>query len=247
VTDTTPRERRPSPNTMTLGQHLMELRRRVIICVFTLGITCTVAFIFYNQLLSFMQHPYCAAVPHNCKFFINSLVAGLSLRVKLAMFGGMILAAPVILWEFWRFITPGLKANERRYAIPFILATVTLFLGGCALAYYSFEHAIIFLKNIGGPSLTYIIDPNSYLGLMLLLMCMYGIAFIFPVLLVSLELATVVSSAQLLHWWRPAVIVITLAAAIFTPTGDPLSMLLLMIPLIVFYFGAIGVGKLLKK
>jgi len=233
---------------MTLTGHLMELRRRLIVCVIALCVTGTLGFIFYPHLLSFMQHPYCVAEgPKNCSFYVTAPLDGLSLRVKLATFGGLILASPIILWEFWRFITPGLKANEKRYAIPFILSTITLFLAGCTLAYFSFAHALRFLIAIGGPSLKYIISPNQYLSLILLLMVMYGIAFIFPVLLVSLELAGVVRSAQLLRWWRPAVIVITVLAAVFTPTGDPLSMLLLMIPLIVFYFGAILVGKLLGK
>ena len=233
---------------MTLTGHLMELRRRLIICVVAITVTATLGFVFYPHLLSFMQHPYCVAEgAKKCKFYVTAPLDGLTLRVKLATFGGLILASPIILWEFWRFITPGLKANEKRYAIPFILSTITLFLGGCALAYISFAHALKFLIAIGGPSLTYIISPNQYLSLILLLMVMYGIAFIFPVLLVSLELAGVVGSKQLLKWWRPAVILITLLAAIFTPTGDPLSMLLLMIPLICFYFGAVLVGKLLGK
>jgi sec-independent protein translocase protein TatC len=225
----------------------MELRRRVIVCVLALAVTCTIAFVFYQHLLSFMQHPYCDAFPKDCSFYVTSPLDGLSLRVKLATFGGLILASPIVLWQLWRFITPGLKPTEKRYAIPFIVSTITLFLGGCALAYYSFTHALEFLRAIGGPSLKNIIQPNAYLSLMLLLMVMYGIAFIFPVLLVSLELAGVVSSAQLMRWWRPAVIIITLVAAIFTPTGDPLSMLLLMVPLIVFYFLAIAVGKLLRR
>lgn len=232
---------------MTLTGHLMELRRRVIICVIALAITGTLAFVFYPHLLSFMQHPYCVAYPKNCNFYVTAPLDGLSLRVKLATFGGLLLASPIILWEFWRFITPGLKPNEKRYAIPFIISTITLFLAGCALAYISFAHALKFLIAIGGPSLKYIISPNQYLSLILLLMVMYGIAFIFPVLLVSLEVAGVVRPTQLLKWWRPAVIIITILAAVFTPTGDPLSMLLLMIPLIAFYFGAIGVGKLLGK
>jgi len=232
---------------MTLSGHLMELRRRVMICVIALAVTGTLAFIFYPHLLSFMQHPYCVAYPKNCNFYVTAPLDGLSLRVKLATFGGLLLASPIILWEFWRFITPGLKPNEKRYAIPFIISTITLFLAGCALAYISFAHALKFLIAIGGPSLKYIISPNQYLSLILLLMVMYGIAFIFPVLLVSLEVAGVVRPAQLLRWWRPAVILITVLAAVFTPTGDPLSMLLLMIPLIAFYFAAIGVGKLLGK
>jgi sec-independent protein translocase protein TatC len=249
VTDTESRPKpQRDPDAMTLAGHLMELRRRIIICVITLCVTGTAAFVFYPHLLAFMQHPYCVAVgPKNCSFYVTAPLDGLSLRFKLATFGGLLLASPVILWEFWRFITPGLKANEKRYAIPFILATIVLFLAGCALAYYSFSHALKFLIAIGGPSLKYIINPNQYLSLILLLMVMYGIAFIFPVLLVSLELAGVVRPAQLLRWWRPAVIVITVLAAVFTPTGDPLSMLLLMCPLIAFYFASIGIGKLLGK
>jgi sec-independent protein translocase protein TatC len=232
---------------MTLTGHLMELRRRLIICVVALTVTGTLGFIFYPHLLSFMQRPYCDAYPKNCKFYVTAPLDGLSLRVKLATFGGLILASPIVLWEFWRFITPGLKPTEKRYAIPFVISTITLFLAGCTLAYFSFAHALKFLIAIGGPSLNYIISPNQYLSLMLLLMAMYGIAFIFPVLLVSLELAGVVTPAQLLRWWRPAVILITVIAAVFTPTGDPLSMLLLMIPLIFFYFGSILVGKLLRR
>jgi len=232
---------------MTLTGHLMELRRRLIICVITITVTGTLGFIFYPHLLSFMQHPYCVAFPKKCQFYVTAPLDGLTLRVKLATFGGLILASPIILWEFWRFITPGLKASEKRYAIPFIISTIVLFLAGCTLAYISFAHALKFLISIGGPSLNYIISPNQYLSLILLLMVMYGIAFIFPVLLVSLEIAGVVTPTQLLRWWRPAVIVITVVAAVFTPTGDPLSMLLLMIPLIAFYFGAILVGKLLRK
>jgi sec-independent protein translocase protein TatC len=236
-----------SPDAMTLTGHLMELRKRIIVCVIAMTITGTLGFIFYSHLLSFMQHPYCVAYPKHCNFYVTAPLDGLSLRVKLATFGGLILASPIVLWEFWRFITPGLKPTEKRYAIPFIISTIVLFLAGCALAYYSYAHALKFLITIGGPSLSYIISPNQYLSLMLLLMVMYGVAFIFPVLLVSLELAGVVSPAQLLKWWRPAVIIITVLAAVFTPTGDPLSMLLLMIPLIFFYFASIGVGKLLRK
>lgn len=225
----------------------MELRRRIIVCVAVLAVTMTLAFVWYPHLLSFMQHPYCVAYPKSCQLYVQNPLDGLSLRFKLATFGGLLLGSPVILWQIWRFITPGLKASEKRYAIPFIIATITLFLSGCALAYYSYAHALTFLRQIGGTSLTPLLNPNSYLSLLVLLMVMYGIAFIFPVLLVSLELAGVVSSSKLMAWWRPAVVLIALIAAVFTPTGDPISMLLLMIPLIIFYFIAIIIGKLLHK
>jgi sec-independent protein translocase protein TatC len=122
-----------------------------------------------------------------------------------------------------------------------------LFLAGCALAYYIFPHALEFLKAIGGPELRQIYNPNQYLGLILLMMALFGITFEFPVVLVSLELLGVVTPKKLLSWWRWAVIGIALAAAIFTPSSDPFSMLALAVPLTAFYFVSIAIGKILGR
>ena len=165
----------------------------------------------------------------------------------MAAFGGLVLAAPVILWQVWRFITPGLRANEKRYVVPFVVSAVALFLLGCAIAYLVLPHALTFLKAVGGSSLTEIYNPNQYLSLILLMMVLFGVTFLFPVVLVALELARVVTPSKLLGWWRWAVIGITLVAAIFTPSSDPFSMLALAVPLIVFYFVAILIGKLFKR
>jgi len=118
---------------------------------------------------------------------------------------------------------------------------------GILLAYFSFGHAIHFLKSIGGSSLITEYNPNQYLTLFLLMMFIFGLTFLFPVVLVALELVNIVTPRQLLRGWRYAVIAITIAAAVFTPSGDPLSMAALGGPLVVFYFLAIGVGKLLHK
>lgn len=236
------------PDAMTLAGHLAELRRRLLIATGAVLVGAVVGFVLYAHLLAFLVHPYCAAFPkRHCQLIALSPLTGLSLRTKIAFFGGFVLASPVVLWELWRFITPGLKHTERRYALWFVGTSVLLFLVGCGLAYYSFEHALIFLRYIGGSSITPFYDPNQYLSLLLLVMFLYGVTFLFPVLLVSLELAGVVSSATLLRHWRLTIMGITIASAVFTPTGDPLSMLLLMIPLIIFYFVAIFVGRLLGK
>lgn len=235
---------------MTFAGHLAELRRRLLIAISAILALSVVAWFFYEQLLSFLQKPYCSAFhlsSSRCQFYVQAPLDGLSLRVEIAVFGGLLLASPIVLWELWRFVTPGLKRNEKRYAIPFVTSSIVLFVAGCALAYWSFEHALIFLRSIGGPKLHPIYSPNQYLSLLLLVMFLYGLTFIFPVLLVCLELAEVVSSAALLKHWRLAIMIITLASAIFTPTGDPLSMLALMIPLIAFYFGAAFVGRTLGK
>jgi sec-independent protein translocase protein TatC len=118
---------------------------------------------------------------------------------------------------------------------------------GCALAYYILPHALGFLQRVGGPSLKEIYNPNQYLSLILLMMVLFGLTFEFPVILVALEMVGVVSSTQLLHWWRWAVIAITVVAGVFTPSSDPFSMMALALPLVGFYFVSILIGKLLGR
>jgi sec-independent protein translocase protein TatC len=257
------RKSRPSPDDMTLGEHLGELRRRVIICAAAFVVGAMIAVFAYQPILNFLLHPLCsvdASSAHHtvkgslsvvgngsCSLFVTSPLDGLTLRVKIALFGGLVLASPVILFQVWRFVTPGLKATERRYAIPFVLSAFVLFLLGAATAYITLPHALGWLKSVGGPNLQTIYDPIPYLGLILLMMTIFGLTFEFPVVLVSLELARVVTPARLLRSWRWAVIVIVVVAAVFTPSSDPFSMFALAIPLVVFYFLSIGIGKLLGR
>ena len=236
-----------SPYAITLTEHLTELRRRLLVGVIGFLIAAVVAFLAYNQILAFLKGPYCHANHGHCALYVTSPLDGLSLRIKIAAFGGLVLASPILLFELWRFITPGLKRNEKRYAIPFVVSSVVLFLCGVGVAYVSFSHALVFLGSIGGPGLQEIYNPNQYLSLIIWMMIIFGLTFEFPVLLVSLELARVVTPAQLLGWWRWAIISITVASAVFTPSGDPLSMLALAVPLVAFYFMAIGIGKLARR
>lgn len=258
------RKDKPSPDSMTLTQHLGELRHRLVVCVIAVVITSLVCVIAYEPILHFLLRPLCsvyAITSHHgagngsllvgnngtCNLYVTSPLDGLTLRVKIAVFGGLVLASPVILFQLWRFITPGLQARERKWAVPFVAAAFSLFLLGAATAYLTLPHALSFLKSVGGPQLQAIYDPIPYLGLILLMMGLFGLTFQFPVILVSLELARVVTPAKLLHAWRWAVIIITIVAAVFTPSSDPFSMLALAIPLVVFYFAAIGIGKLLGR
>jgi sec-independent protein translocase protein TatC len=241
------RKTRPTPDSMTLAEHLAELRRRLVIATIAFVVAASVVAVFYSHMLSFLQHPYCQVNPGDCQLYVTSPLDGLSLRVKMAAFGGLVVASPVILWQVWRFITPGLHAREKRYAIPFVLASIVLFVGGCAVAYAIFPHALAFLKAAGGPSLKQIYNPNSYLTLILLMMVLFGVTFEFPVVLVALELARVVTPNALLRHWRWAVIGIVVVAGVFTPSSDPFSMLALAGPLVVFYFASIGIGKLFGR
>jgi sec-independent protein translocase protein TatC len=232
---------------MTLAQHFAEARRRFLICFALTMVLAVISFVIYPSLLKIMQHPYCQADPKHCNFLVTNPLDGLTLRVKISLFGGLLFGAPFWLWHIWRFVTPGLKASERRYALPFVLGSLVFFFGGVVVAYLVFKKTIQFLVTIGGSSLTSYYNPNQYLTLFLLMMLLFGLTFEFPVVLIALELARVVTPRQLLRVWRYSTIAIVIFSGVITPSSDPFSMLALMIPLEAFYFLAIGVAKLLKR
>jgi sec-independent protein translocase protein TatC len=240
---------KPHPDAMTLVEHLTELRRRLIISILAVGVGGAVAFALYNQILAFFVHPYCVTVGphHSCKLFVTGPLDGFAIRLKIAAYGGLFLASPIVLYQLWRFITPGLNPNEKRYAVPFVTASIVLFAAGAGVAFLTFPHALSFLTAVGGPTLEQIYSPTNYLNLIILLMVCFGLAFEFPVLLLSLELAGVLSPAQLSKWRRKAIVLLVAVAAIVTPSSDPFSMLALAIPLCLFYEASIHIGKLLKR
>jgi sec-independent protein translocase protein TatC len=242
------RRPRGHPDAMTLAEHLGELRRRLLVAAAAFVLFAVVSVFFYRWEFSLLQHPYCQiAGGHGCRFYVTTPTDPLVLRVKLAMFGGLVLASPVMLWELWRFITPGLRPTEKRYAVPFVVSSIALFLFGCAIVYVVLPHTLGWLIHVGGPSVHTLLNPNAYLTLVLLLMVLFGLTFEVPVVLVALQLARVVSPGALLRHWRWAVIGITVGAAVLTPSSDPFSMIALAAPLVAFYFASIGVGKLFRR
>lgn len=233
---------------MTLLEHLNELRRRLIISMLAITAGAVVAFAFYGRILRFLEHPLCHVLKHSaCVLYVTSPLDPLGIRIKIGAYGGFALALPVVLFQLWRFVTPGLNPKEKRYSVPFIAASVFFFAFGGVMAWLTFPHALAWLTHIGGPGLRPIYTPSDYLQLILLLMLMYGIAFEFPVVLVSLEIARVLTPAKLSQWRRWSIVIIAAFAAIITPSSDPFSMLGMAIPMYVFYEMSIVVGKILKR
>jgi len=231
---------------MTLVEHLTELRRRVVVAVVAYAVTGVVCFVFYEHILSFLKAPYCRVAPH-CALYLTSPLDGLSLRVEIAAYGGLVLASPIFLWELWRFVTPGLHSHEKRYAVPFVACSVALFCAGGVVAYVIFPHALAWLGSIGGPGLQQIYDPDRYLSLVVAIIVVFGFTFEFPVVLVGLQLAGVLSPQRLSSFRRWAIVILVIVAAVITPSGDPFSMLALAVPLYLFYELSIVVGKLLRR
>ncbi|MBV8981291.1 MAG: twin-arginine translocase subunit TatC [Acidimicrobiia bacterium] len=231
---------------MTLVDHLGELRRRVLIAALAVAIGGVVAFFLYNQILGFLVHPY-SQITHHRALIVTDPLEGFATRLKITAFGGLMLASPVVLWQLWRFITPGLHKRERRYAIPFVMASILLFCLGGAVALLTFKQALSFLVGVGGQNLTALYTPSKYLSLITLMIVAFGLSFEFPVLLVFLELAGVLSTARLRAWRRPAIVVIVAVAAIVTPSQDPYSLFAMAVPMYVFYEASILIGRLLHR
>lgn len=231
---------------MTLWEHLAELRSRLIkVCIAVL-IGAVLAWAFYDVIFNFLLIPYKQIDP-TASLYATSPLTGFALRIKVSAYGGIVLAMPVILWQLWRFVTPGLYPHEKRYAIPFVASSLFLFLFGAAIAYWTLNPALQFLQGVGGEELKSIYSPDEYFTLILYMMLAFGAGFEFPVLLVALQIAGVLTPRKLLSWWRQAVVIITIVAAVITPSGDPISMLALAIPMILFYMIAIGLGFLLAR
>jgi sec-independent protein translocase protein TatC len=233
---------------MTVVEHLSELRRRIIISVIAVSIAAIVCFIFSESIIRFFVNYYRDAThgQKNALIFLGPLDAFLT-RIKIATYGGIVLALPVWLFELWRFITPGLNPNEKRYAIPFIVSSILLFALGAYIALLTLPKALEFLLDIGGSQLRPELTADKYLGLVSLMIVAFGVAFEFPVVLVFLLLARVLTTQQLRRWRRPAILIIVVFAAVITPSQDPYSLFAMAIPMYIFYELSIIIGRILKR
>jgi sec-independent protein translocase protein TatC len=250
----------PGPEAvMTLTEHLAELRTRIIRCALAVAVGAIAIMALYNQVLRFMTRPYknlclergdlcqMSFVDGNPQFLNLDPIGGLGTRMRVAMYGGLVLAIPVVMWQIWKFVVPALKANEKKYAIPFILSSVGLFALGGFLAYMTLEAALQFLISWAGEDVESTFEVGRYVNLVVLMVGAFGVGFQFPVLLVFLQIAGVITPQQLIGWWRYAIVAIVVTAAVITPSGDPISLTALAAPMLLLYFVSIGIGFLAQR
>ena len=233
---------------MSVVEHLTELRRRLMISVIAFAVAAVVVYIFSLEIIEFLIRYYRDATDgdRDALIFTGPLDA-FTTRLKIATYGGIVLASPVWLYQLWRFITPGLNPNEKRYAVPFLTASIALFILGAFVAMRTLEPALGFLLGQGGTELEPLLTADKYLTLVSLMILAFGLAFEFPVILVFLLIARVVTTQQLSSARRWAILGITVFAAVITPSQDPYSMLLMAVPMYVFYELSIILGKILKR
>lgn len=234
---------------MTLGEHLRELRNRLIIAAFAIAVGTAVAWAFYNPIFRFLVDPFCSLqhIPgavqpprpetgHNidgapCPLYVTTIFQGFLLRLKVSALVAVVGTSPVWFYQIWAFVTPGLRHNERKWSILFICTAVPLFLLGAVLAYLVLSKGLRLLLSFVPENIGTLITVDHYFGYAGAMMAIFGVGFELPLLVVLLNFAGVLTFERLKKWQRRAILLIFVFAAVATPSQDPFSMLALALPM----------------
>ncbi|MQA24210.1 MAG: twin-arginine translocase subunit TatC, partial [Micromonosporaceae bacterium] len=233
---------------MTLMEHLRELRSRLMKATLGVLVGLVLCLIVADEILNVLTAPYCEfwraqGNTGSCGFNAKSPIDAFLLSLRVALYAGVLVSAPVWLYQLWAFIAPGLHHNERRYTYYFVAAATPLFFTGAFLAFFVVDKGMRFLMGLV-QAYNITLDINGYFDFVTNIMLLFGIGFEFPLLVVALNLLGVVSAKRLLGWWRIAVFLCFAFAAFVTPTPDPFGMTALAIPMSLLYFGAVGIAYL---
>lgn len=236
---------------MSVVEHLAELRDRLIKIAVAVVVGMVISFVLYPWIFDFLLEPYKQIAEEQSltdgRLLQIDPLEGFSVRMKMAGYGGIAIAMPVILWQIWRFVTPGLYPHERRYAVPFVASALALFVLGAGLAYYTLPRALEFLVDIGGDDLVTAFAPGKYFSLITYMMLAFGIGFEFPIMLIFLQMAGILDPQTLRNVRRFAIVGIVVLVAVITPSGDPISMLMLSVPMVLFYELSILAGRVMAR
>ena len=236
---------------MPLLEHLEELRNRLIWVMASVGLAAIAGWMVYDRVIEILlepARPYLQDLSRGNLVFTAPLEA-FTLRFKVAMYIGFAIAFPVVLFQLWRFVSPGLHKKERRYAIPFIGSGIVLFAAGVGFAFFTLPQALRFLigSEITGPNVSPLLGAKHYIDFALLYHAAFGIAFELPVVLMMLSLLRVISSRQMARFRRHVFMGIAFASAILTPSVDWITMIALTLAMYVLYESCIWLSRLLRR
>jgi sec-independent protein translocase protein TatC len=228
---------------MPLLDHLREFRNRLMKSLLGIVVAAIVGWYFYQLIIRLLTLPFCDlgtdSLPSDGKcgdLYVNGILGPFSLQVKISLLTGVILAAPIWIYQLWSFIVPALHRREKRIAVIFSIIATPLFATGAILAYLILPHAVDVFLGFTPDNLGNLVRFDEYLDFVLRLILVFGIAFVLPLFLVALNLLGVLSGKSILKPWRTAVFLCFIFTAAFTPTPDPITMTLLAIPLCLIYF-----------
>lgn len=232
---------------MSFMDHLVELRSRIVKSSIAVLVGAVVAFLLNVEILDLLAKPYENAVEETGLAFFRPTEA-FSLTMRIALFGGLILASPVISFQLWRFVAPALSRKEKRYAYPMMAVFGVLFISGVLVGYWALETGLRFIVNFGSDRLEPVIGANFYLTFAMRFILAFGVAFEFPVFLFGAAAVGATDSKKLRKNRRWALGIILIGAAVITPGGDPLTLMLLSVPLYALYeITILAVRLILRK
>ncbi|ASM35572.1 twin arginine-targeting protein translocase TatC [Campylobacter sputorum subsp. bubulus] len=226
-----------------LKPHLIELRKRLFISCSSIFVMFFVCFSFWNPILSWMTAPLVKILPQGSDIIFTQVQEPFFTAMKVSFFAGLVVSMPIIFWQFWLFVSPGLYDNEKKYVLPFVFFATFFFIAGSSFCYYVvIPIGFKFLINFGGQLFTALPSIGEYVGFFTKLIVAFGISFELPVVTFFLAKIGLVDYKALLGFFRYAIIIIFVFAAIVTPP-DVISQILMALPLVLLYVLSILVVK----
>jgi len=232
---------------MSLGQHLLELRKRLFLAAAGLFVGAIAGWFLSDFVWDALRQPIYAIIEaqhRNAQINYPDITSAFDLKLKISLYVGLIVSSPIWLYQIFAFLVPGLTRREKQYTFGFFFTAVPLFLAGCAAGWYVLPHVVELMTSFAPSQDAAFINAQNYFDFVLKLVVAIGIAFVLPVFIVLLNFAGVISAESIIKSWRVAIVVIVLFTAIATPAADVVSMFLLALPMIVLYFLAYGIAWL---
>jgi sec-independent protein translocase protein TatC len=234
--------------TMSLTDHLGELRKRLIRALIAVGIGFFACYYYKDWIFDIITRPLTQVLPKNGYLIYTGLTEAFFVYMKLAFFASLIITSPFILYQIWKFISPGLLATEKKYVVPFVLSSTLLFVSGILFGYFiALPPAFEFFVSFNNKYLQAMISFRDYLSLFVTFLLGFGLSFELPIFIFFLTKLGIVNAKMLSKQRRYAILIIFIVAAILTPSPDALSQCLMAIPLMFLYEVSIYVSKFAAK